>query len=108
MFPFQDDFSVRTIHGAKATTPFQDTAATTATAEIVEIKDIDDNVSILTAKTASETHTDIAVGCQVASGSNPTSGPAANPTQPRTANEGPIDPAGTGPGSGAAGGPDGK
>jgi hypothetical protein len=107
-FPFQDNFSVGTIHGAKAKTPTQDTAAALATAEIVEIKDDDNNVSVLTSKTTSKAQTDIAVGCRVATGSNPVSGPTANFTQSETTSGGSKDPTIAGPASGASGGPDGK
>jgi hypothetical protein len=107
-FPFQDNFSVGIIHGAKEKTPTQDTAAALATAEIVEIKDNDNNVSVLTSKTTSEEQTDIAVGCQVATGSNPVSGPTADFTQSKTASRGSKDPTIAGPASGASGGPDGK
>jgi hypothetical protein len=107
-FPFQDNFYVGTIHGAKAKTPTQDTAAAPAVAEIVEIQDNYNDVSVLTSKTTSEAQTDVAVGCLVASGSNPSSGPAADSTQSGTASGGSKDPTSAGPASGAAGGPDGK
>jgi hypothetical protein len=107
-FPFQDDFSVRTIHRAKAKTPTQDTAAAPAGAEIVEIEDNDDNVSVLTSKTTSKAQTDVAVGCRLASGSNPFSGPAADSTQSGTASGGSKDPTSASPASGATRGPDGK
>jgi hypothetical protein len=107
-FPFQDDFSIGMIHGAKAKTPTQDTAAALAAAGIVEIKDDDDNVSVLTSKTTSEAQTNIAVGCQVATGSNPVSGPTADFTQSETASRGLKNPTIAGPASGASGGPDGK
>ncbi len=107
-FLFQDNFSVGTIHGAKAKTPTQDTAAAPAAAEIVEIQDDDGNVSVLTLKTTSKAQTDVAVRCLVVSGSNPISGPAANSTQSGTASGGSKDPTSAGPASGAASGPDGK
>jgi hypothetical protein len=107
-FPFQDNFSVKTIGGAKAKTPTQDTAAAPTAAKIMEIQDDDNNVSILTLKTTSEAQTDVAVGCRVAFGSNPHSGPAANSTQSVTTSRGLKDPTSAGPASGAAGGPDGK
>ena len=45
-FPFQDNFSVRTIHGAnaKATIP--------STLDIIEIQDNEDNINVLMTKTA--------------------------------------------------------
>ena len=107
-FPFQDNFSVGIIHGAKEKTPTQDTAAALATAEIVEIKDNDNNVSVLTSKTTSKAQTNIAVGCRVATGSNPFSGPTANFTHSNTTTGGSKDSTIAGPASGASGGPDGK
>ncbi len=79
-----------------------------AAAEIVEVQDDDDNVSVLSSKTTSEAQTDVAVGNQIATRSNHSNGPAANSTQPRTASEGSKDPIGTDPASGAAGGAGGK
>ncbi len=107
-FPFQDDFSIGMIHGAKAKTPTQDTAAAIAAAEIVEIKDDDNNVSVLTSKTTSKVQTNIAVGYWVATGSNPVSSPTADFTQSETASGGSKDLTIAGPASGASGGPDGK
>jgi hypothetical protein len=107
-FPFQDDFSMGTIHGANAKTANQDAVAAPAAAEVVEIQDNNNNVSMFTSKTASKGCTDVAVGSRVASGSNPDSGPTANSTQSGTASGGSKDPASTGPAGGAAGGPDGK
>jgi hypothetical protein len=108
VFPFQDDFSVGTIHGAKVTTPTQNMAEPTTTAEVLEIDNVDNNVSVLTTNTTSEKHTDSAVGRRVASCSNPTNGSTANPTQPRTVSGGSADPTGADPESGAAGEPGGK
>ncbi len=108
VFPFQDNFSVGMIHGAKETTPTQNMAEPTTTAEVLEIDDVDDNVSVLTMKTTSENHTNSAVGCRVASGSNPMNDSTANPTQPRTVSGGSADPTGADPESGAAGEPGGK
>jgi hypothetical protein len=102
-FPFQDNFSVGTIHGAKVTTPTQNMVEPMTTAEVLEIGDINNNVSVLTMKTTSEKHTDSAVGRRVASGSNPTNGSTANPTQPRTVSRGSADPTGADPESGATG-----
>ncbi len=107
-FPFQDDFSVGTIHGAKVTTPTQNMAEPTTMAEVLEIDDVDDDVSVLTMKTTSEKHTNSAVGRRVASGSNPTNGSTANPTQPRTVSGGSADPTSADPESGAVGEPGGK
>ncbi len=107
-FPFQDDFSVGMIHRAKVTTPTQNMAKPTTTAEVLEVDDVDDDSSVLTTKTTSEKHTDSAVGRRVASGSNPTNGSTANPTQPRTVSGGSADPTGADPESGAAGEPGGK
>jgi hypothetical protein len=101
-FPFQDDFSVGTIHEAKVTTPTQNMAEPTTTAEVLEIDNVDNNVSVLTAKTTSEKHTDSAVGRRVASDSNPMNGSTAKPTQPRTVSRGSADPTGADPESEAA------
>ncbi len=101
-FPFQDDFSVGRIHGAKVTTPRQSMAEPTTTAEVLEIDNVDDYVSVLTTKTTSEKHTNSAVGPRVASSSNPTNGSTADPTQPRTVSRGSADPTGADPESGAA------
>jgi hypothetical protein len=75
-FSFHDDFSVGTIHGAttKASIP--------NTANVVEIQDDEDNISVLTTKTASGVQSDVAVGSWVASDSNPVSGSTANSTPP--------------------------
>ncbi len=45
-FPFQDDFSVGTIHGAKVTTPTQNMAEPTTMAEVLEIDNVDNDVSV--------------------------------------------------------------
>ncbi len=81
-FPFQDNFSVGTIHGAnaKAVTPNMN--------KVVEIQDNLDNVSILMTKTAGDTQLDVVVGSRVAPGSNPISSPTANSTQPGAASGG--------------------
>ncbi len=102
-FPFQDKFSVGTIHGANV-----NKAVTPNVNKVVEIQDNNDDVSILTTKSARETQLEVAVGCRVASGSNPISGPTANSIQPGTASGGSEDPASVGPAGGAAGGPNGK
>jgi hypothetical protein len=91
-----------------ATTPTQNMAEPTTTAEVLEIDDVDDDVSVLTTKTTSEKHTDSAVGRRFASGSNPTNGSTANSTQPRTVSGGSADPTGADPESGATGEPGGK
>jgi hypothetical protein len=48
-FPFQDEFSVGTIHGANMTSPSNDQGAEMG--KVVEIVDDDDGVSVLTSKT---------------------------------------------------------
>jgi hypothetical protein len=103
-FPFQDDFSVGTIHGANAKTANQDAVAAPAAAEVVKIQDNNDDVSMLTLKTESKGCTDVTVGSQFASGSNPDSGPTADSTQSGIASGGSKDPASAGPAGGAAGG----
>jgi hypothetical protein len=81
-FPFQDNFSVGTIHGAnaKAITPNMN--------KVVEIQDYKDNVSVLTTKTASEMQSEVVVGSRIASSSNPVSGPIADSTPPGSASGG--------------------
>jgi hypothetical protein len=108
VFPFQDNFSVGTIHGTQTKSPTQGTAAALVAAEIVEVQDDDDDVSVLSSKTTSETQTDVVVGNRIATKSNHSNGPAAKSTQPGTASEGLKDPIGADPASGAAGGPGGK
>jgi hypothetical protein len=104
-FPFDDDFSVGTIHGANATKQSTPTAS-----EVVEIQDDNDNnVSVLTTKTGADNQPiDVNAGCRVASGSNPVVGPTANSIQVETAHGGSPDPTTAGPADGGAGGPDGK
>jgi hypothetical protein len=102
VFPFQDDFSVGTIHGANTKT------VTPNVNEVVEIQDNSDNESILTAKTAGDTQSKVVVGSRVASGPNPVSDPTADSTQPGAASGGSEDPASVGPAGGAIGGPIGK
>ncbi len=107
-FPFQDDFLIGTIHGANMKTTTQETAAAPTTTEVVEIQDNNDNISVLTSKATSEGHSNVTVGSQVASGSNPISGPTAASTQSGTTSGGSKDPASAGPTGGDAGGSDGK
>jgi hypothetical protein len=95
-FPFQDDFSGGTIHGADAK------PAAPNAKEIVEIQD---NVSFLTTKISSGAQSNVVVGSRVASGSNPVSCPTTNSTQPGAASGGSEDPASNGPAGGAVGGP---
>jgi hypothetical protein len=102
-FPFQDEFSVGAIYGANA-----NKADTPNVNKVVEIQDNNEDISVLTTKTAGETQLEVVVGSRVASGSNPVSGPTANSTQPGTASGGSEDPASVGPAGGAAGGPNGK
>jgi hypothetical protein len=101
-FPFQDNFSVGTIHGAntKVVTPNVNKA--------VEIQDNKDDLSILTTKIVGHTQTEVIVGSRVASGSNPISGPTANSTPPGAARGGSEDPTSTRPAGRANGGPAGK
>jgi hypothetical protein len=107
-FPFQDNFSVGTIHGANAKAPTPSTAAAPSGTVVVKIQDNRDDVCILSAKTASKAQSGVVVGSQVASGSNPISGSTANSTQPGAASGGSGDPASDGPAGGAVGGPRGK
>jgi hypothetical protein len=107
-FPFQDNFSVGTIHGGNQKTSTPGAAAAQTVAEVVEIQDDKDDVSVLTAKTTSEVLTNVAVGSRFASSSNPVSGPTAVSTQPEAASGGSEDPASDGPAGRAVGGPRGE
>ncbi len=107
-FPFQNDFSVGTIHGANAKATTLSAAATPTTTEVVEIQDDKEDVSVLTAKTTSKAQSEIAIGSQVASSSNSLSGPTAVSTQPGAASGGSDDPASNGLAGGAVGGPMGE
>ncbi len=102
-FPFDDDFSVGTIHGANATKSPPPEAN-----EMVEIHDDEDDVSVLTTKTRADNQPEVVVGRLAASGSNPVVGPTAAPTNTETASGGSLDPASSGPVGGAAGGSVGK
>jgi hypothetical protein len=100
--PFQDNYSVGIIHGAnaKATIP--------STLDIVEIQDNEEDINLLTTKTASGAQSEVVVGSWVASNSNPVSGPTTNSTPPRAAGDGLDDPASASPGGRAKGWPIGK
>ncbi len=74
----------------------------------IGIQNNEDNVSILTTKTAGENQYKVVVGSQVASGSNPVSGPTANSTPPRAASGGSEDLPSAGTEGRANGGPAGK
>ena len=102
-FPFDDDFSFRTIHGANAAKQ-----PTPNAGAVVEIQDDEDDVSILTTKTGANIQPEVVVGCQAPPGSNPVVGPTAAVTQTETASGGPSDPTSAGPAGGAIGGPVGK
>jgi hypothetical protein len=103
-FPFGDDFSVGTIHSAKAKTK----VASPAMNEVVVIQDNNDDVSVLTTRTAANNQSEVTVGSRVASSSNPAIGPTAKPTQTETASGGSPDPPSAGLAGGDAGGPNGK
>ncbi len=103
-FPFEDAFSVGTIHGANATAK----ASPPNVNEVVEIEDNEDDVSVLTTKIMANNQSEVIVGSRVASGSNHINGPTADSTQTKTASGGSSDPTSAGPASGAARGPDGK
>ena len=102
-FPFDDDFSIGTIHGANAAVH-----PTPNTGEVVEIQDDKDDASIQTTKTGTENQPEVVVGSRTPSGSNPIVGPTAVATQTVTASGGSSDPASAGPAGEAAGGPVGK
>jgi hypothetical protein len=107
-FPFQDNFSIGTIHGANQKTSTPGAAAAQTATEVVEIQDNEDDVSVLTAKTTSKILTNVAIGSRFASGSNPVSGPTSVSTQPEAASGRSEDPASNGPAGRAVGGPKGK
>jgi hypothetical protein len=87
-FPFQEDFSVGTIHGTNMKPPSKDQGAKKAKAN--EIANNDNNVSVLTTKTQDKLlalllqerqKSKSAIGRRAASGTNPLiSGPTANAT----------------------------
>ncbi len=79
-FPFDDNFSVGTIHGANATKSPPPEAN-----EVVEIHDNEDDVSVLTTKTRADNQPEVVVGSRAASGSNSVVGPTAAPTDTKTA-----------------------
>ena len=107
-FPFQDDFSVGTIHGANAKNPLADRAAAIEEAEVLEIQDDEDDVGVLTMRTQGKDQPEVAVRSQIATGPNPVSGPTATSAQAITNLGGSEDPASVGEAGGAAGGPTGK
>jgi hypothetical protein len=102
-FPFDDDFSVGTIHGANVAKQPNPTAG-----EVVEIQDDEDDLSVLTTKTGADTQPEVVVGCLALSGPNPVVGPTAAATQTKPASGGSSDPTSAGPAGGAVGGPVGK
>jgi hypothetical protein len=108
VFPFQDGFFIGTIHGASKKAGAPSKAAAPSATEIMETQDNEDNVSILSTKTSSETQSNIVIGSRVASGSKPISGPTADSTQPGAASEGSEDPASDGLAGRAVGGLIGK
>jgi hypothetical protein len=83
-------------------------AAAPSATEIVETQDNEDKFSIPPTKISSETQSNIVVGSQVASGSNPISGPTNNSPQPRATSKGLEDPASNGSDGRAVVGPIGK
>ncbi len=99
-FPFEDNFSIGTIHGAN-TNAMQSSPTVN---EVVEIQDNKDKVSVLTTKTIADNQSEVVVGSQVASSSNPVVGHTAKSTQTETASGGSTDPASAGPAGGVAGG----
>ncbi len=103
-FPFKDNFSIGTIHGANANAKQSSPTAN----EVVEIQDNEDEVSVLTTKTIADNQSEVVVGSRVASGSNPVVGPTPESTQTKTASRGSTDPASAGPAGRVAGGPVGE
>jgi hypothetical protein len=97
-FPFQDNFSVETIHGTNMKPPLKDQGAEKA--KVIKIVDNDNNVSVLTTKTQDKLLTLLlqerwksksAIGCRAASGTNPlVSSPTANATPAGATGTAPI------------------
>ena len=106
-FPFQDDFSVGTKNGANVTNHSAEKVAAVKEADVIEIQDDKDDVSVLTTKTHKD-QTEDAVGSRIATGPNPVSGPTAAFTQAVTDTGGSEDPSSVGKAGGAAGRPMGK
>ena len=102
-FPFDDNFSIGTIH--RANTAKQTTLTAGA---VVEIQDNKDDVSVLMTKTGADNQPEVVVGSRAPSGSNPVVGPTAAATQTKTVSGGSSDPASAGPAGGAVGGLVGK
>ncbi len=90
-FPFDDDFSVGTIHGANAAKQ-----PTPNAGAVVEIQDDEDNVSVLPTKTGADIQLEVVVGCQAPPGSNPVVGPTAAAIQTVTTSGGSSDPTSAG------------
>ncbi len=103
-FPFEDNFSVGTIHGVKTTAK----SPSPTVNEVVEIKDDKVDVSILTTKASADNQSKVVVGSRSASGSIPIVGPTAKSILTETASGGSLDPPSASPTGGAAGGPVGK
>jgi len=97
-FPFQDDFSVGTIHGTNAKAPSREQGADKS--DVIEIIDNDDDVSVLTTKTQDKflalllqerQERKSAINHRAASWTNPlTSSPTANTTPAGTTGTSPI------------------
>jgi hypothetical protein len=98
-----NNFLMGTIHGTNA-----NKVATPNVNKAVEIQDGNDDVSVLTAKTTGDTQSEVVVGSQIASSSNPISGPTANSTQPGATSRELEDPSSIGQASGIVGGPNDK
>jgi hypothetical protein len=103
-FPFKDDFSIGTIHGANATAK----PSSPTVNKVVEIQDNEEDASVLTTKTRADNQSKVIVVSRAAYGSNLIVGPTAESTQTKTASGGSLDPTSAGPAGGATGGPGGK
>ena len=106
-FNFQDDFSVGTIRGTNAKTTSKDLGEPATAAEVVELEDDNDDVSVLTTKTTGEIQNNVS-GSRAASGSTSVDGPGANSSQPETGRGGLPDPANASLTGGGARGASGK
>ena len=80
-FPFQDDFSVGTIHGANVTNHLAERVVTVKEADVVEIQDEKDDVSVLTTNTQAEDQTEDVIESRIPTGPNPVSSPTAASAQ---------------------------
>jgi hypothetical protein len=97
-FPFQDDFSVGTIHGTNAKAPLREQGMDKS--DVIKIVDVNDDISVLTTKTQDKLLALLlqerqkrksTIGHRAASGTDPlVSGPTANTTPAGTTGTAPV------------------